>query len=736
MGIRVQEAALVIRMTTIADHSVRELGLIRLRLRGDLTFTPQTAVGAPYYLVEDPLNSRFFRLGLVEYTFVSLLDGRTTIQDALRALSGVMPHHRLTEQDAAGLCRWLVDMDLAHTDESSQGARLVQSAQTIENRKAAARWNPLIFRLPLGRPDPLFARLTAWFGWLHSPPAVLGWLMLLALGGYAVLSDWDRFTASSHVVFAPGNWLWLAACWLVLKIVHEASHGIACRRLGGAVRETGVLFVLFAPLAYVDVTASWRFRRRRDRIQVAAAGMYVELLIAAVAALVWSNTGPGWLNNLCFNLVFMASVATLLFNSNPLMKFDGYYILSDALVLPNLSGSGQLYLRYWAKRYLLGIDSALPAWSPRDAVLVRIYGVASFVWRMLVTAGLIITATTLFHGAGIVLAGVAVVLWLGLPTIGFIKYLLFGKPGERPRRLQFCLTAGSAAAIAVAVLGFVPWPGARNAPAVVEYSPHTVVRASSAGFVREIHVQSGQSVQAGQLLIVLENRELACELADLELQIRQSEVRGQRHQQKGEVAQEQAEAKNREGLSTQLLEKRAQNVQLSVRAAHTGRVVRRNLAAMLDTYLAEGDEILAIGEESQKELRVSLSQDDLDAFTQLSGKPVDIDLPRHASWPGEVKSVDPRATLTPAHPALVTANGGPLPVQPARHRPDKSASEMHELLAPRFNAIIALTATDSESLRSGQLATISYRPCNESIGEYLYQAVSRWVRERMRSNAD
>src|SRR6266446_717519 len=166
-------------MTTDPDHSVRELGLMRLRLRGDLTFTPQAAVGEPYYLVEDPLNSRFFRLGLVEYTFVSLLDGRTSIQQALGLLSSVMPHHHLTEHDSAGLCRWLVEMDLAHTDESSQGCRLARSAQTIGDRKSLARWNPLAFRLPLGRPDRVFARLTAWLGWLYSPLAFIGWLALV-----------------------------------------------------------------------------------------------------------------------------------------------------------------------------------------------------------------------------------------------------------------------------------------------------------------------------------------------------------------------------------------------------------------------------------------------------------------------------------------------------------------------------------------------------------------------------
>ncbi|MGE0608170.1 MAG: HlyD family efflux transporter periplasmic adaptor subunit [Pirellulales bacterium] len=722
-------------ITAEPDNSVRELGLARLRLRGDLAFTPQSAVGEPYYMVEDALNSRFFRLGLVEYSFISLLDGTTTIHDALSLLSSVLPHHRLTENDAAILCRWLVEMDLAHTDASSRGARLARAAQTSADRKALAQWNPLAFRLPLGRPDKLFEKLAGWLGWLHSPAAFAVWVALAASGGYVVLSDWERFAASSRGVFAPHNWLWLAACWIVLKIVHETSHGVACRRYGGTVRETGLLFIFLAPLAYVDVTSSWRFRRRRERMHVAAAGMYWELGLAAVAALVWSKTSSVWLGNLCFNAVFMASLSTLLFNANPLMKFDGYYILSEGLALPNLYANGQHYLRYWAKRYLLAVPASLPNWSRRDAGLIRLYGLLACVWRVLVSAGLAVTAVAMFHGAGVVLAAVAGVAWLGLPAVAFARYLAVGKRGEHPSWKRFAATVGTTAACAVLVLCFVPWPGVRTAPAVVEYSPHTILRAASAGFVRKILVRSGQQVQPGQLLVVLENKELACELASLELRLRQSVLRGQRHEQKKELALEQAEAQARESLLTQMAEKRDQLEQLLIRAPHAGSVVRRGLAAMADTYLKRGDEVLVLGDETKKELRVALAQDDMEAFTRHAGQPVQIDVPRYPVWLGQVASVTPRASVVPTHSALIASHGGPLPVRPAARQPDQPAADAYELLVPHFAAIIPLAAADSRQLHSGQLASIRYRPCHESIGQHLFQALSQWVRERMRSAA-
>lgn len=722
-------------MTTIPNHSVRELGCMRFRLRDELIFTPQMTAGEPYYLVEDPLNSRFFRLGLAEYAFVSLLDGRNSLQEARSLLSDVMPHHSLTEQDCGGICRWLVQMDLAQTEDSSTASRLARRAQSAEQLQSLSRWNPLAFRLPFGRPERLLSRLSVWVGWMHSPRAFVAWFALLAAGAWVVISDWGRFTASSQCVFAQNNWLWLAVCWAILKVLHEASHGLVCQRYGGSVREAGVLFVWFAPLAYVDVTSSWRFRRRRERMHVAAAGVYIEMLIAAVAALLWSNTSPGWINNLCFNTVFMASVSTVVFNLNPLMKFDGYYVLCDALTLPNLATNGRQWLIDWAKRYMLGVHSLRPDRSLREKWLVPVYGMMAMVWRVFVAVGLTITATTLFHGAGIALAFAALVVSVGLPSYRLARYLLSGKPGERPRLRQFALTAGSAAAVAGLLLGVVPWPGTRTAPAVVEYSPYTVVRASIAGFVREIHVQSGQRVEEGQLLVVLENRELAREIADLELQIRQSVIRSRRHEQRSETAKEQAESTMREALTTQLTEKRIQFEQLNLRAPHAGSVVSRNLAAIIDKHFVEGDEILALGAESQKELRVSLSQEDLEAFSSLGGGQVRIDLPHHVLWKSRVTKVNPRATLVPTHPALATTHGGPLPVRPVNRRGEKSAAEEQELLAPCFTAIAPLTESESSQLRSGQLATIIYRPCHESIGEHLHHAVSKWIQAHAEQHA-
>lgn len=708
------------------DHRVCEVGATRLKLRNDLIFTPDSSGGLPFYMVEDRLNSRYFRLGVAEYTFVSLLDGDTTINEALSHLSNVLPDHQLTEADAASHCKWLVEMDLAHSAGSSQSSRLAESAQTTYEKKAAEKWNPLMFRIPLGRPDAWFDAMVKPLAWLFSPLAGAAWLLLLTVGGYLIANQWDRFIASPQGMFEASNWLWMALIWVVLKVVHEISHGVVCKMYGGRVRETGVMFMLFAPLAYVDVTSTWSFRSRWRRMHVAAAGMYIELLIAALAAIVWSQTESPWLANICFNIIFMSSLTTLMFNANPLMKFDGYYILSDALDIPNLYTSGQSYLQTWGRRYLFGSPATLPQWGWKNGIIIRVYGWASFGWRTMVCLGMVLTAATLFHGAGIVLAVLAIVLWYGIPAVSLAKYLAVGEAGDQPNRLRFFLTTGSALAAAVLILAFAPWPGVTKAPVVVEYSPHVVVRAASSGFVKKIYVHSGDDVKQGQLLLELENRSLVRELADLDLQIQQSKIRSRQFQQKGELAAEQAEAKKREGLLTQRNEKQLQVDKLTIRAAVAGKAIGRNLAAKLGAWCEEGDEILSIGDEASKELVLSIAQSDVKTFSQRIGKSVSIDLPGRTSWQSTLEKVIPRATKEPPHDSLIAANGGPLAVKPVTD----SGDAKFELLAPRFKGVVSLNRTASKQLFSGQRAWVSYRPFHESVGSHLYHAATSWIRQR------
>lgn len=697
---------------------------LRPSLRDDLTVTPIEGAGSCGFVLEDPLTSDFYRLGLAEYTFVSYLDGRTTLREALERTQQQIAGTLLTEQDAATLLRWLLDANLAYLDVARDGRRLARGAETADAARRWSRLNPFYLRIPLVRPARLLEGLEQWTAWFFSPVATVLALALVVVAFAALWQQWSRFVATSQGIFSPGGQLSLVGAWLLLKVLHETGHGLVCRRYGGHVREAGVCFILLFPVAFIDVTSSWRFRSKWQRIHTAAAGMYVELFVAAIAALIWCHTGRGPLNQLCANLVVMASFTTVLFNANPLMRYDGYYILSDLLEIPNLYTNGQQYMRYLSRKLLFGVPATMPKWPHRRALITKAYALTSFWWRLVVLFSLTLAAAALFHGAGIVLAALGIAMWFGLPAIRLAKYLL-GFDVERPRTLRFIAVVGGATAAVTLLLLTVPWPGVRVAPAVVEYHPLTIVRANSSGFVREIHVQNGQLVEPGKLLVVLENEQLALDLAQLELSAEQSRLKARAYRQRGQMTEHRTELSELQALETRAAEKRIQLARLEVRAPVAGRVMRRRLDSLQDTYLKEGDEIVALGNDERKELRLSLAQQDVDQLDARPGTTYRVRLPGVGVVECRLASIAPRATIQPPHQSLCAPYGGPLTV---RH---DGKDEVFELLEPRFLAEAELDPAVGRRLYAGQRGTVTLTGTQPSIGVHLYRTLAETIDRRL-----
>ena len=701
------------------DYRVRDLGLMTLTLRPDVIFTPRSMGGEHCYIVEDAVNSKYYSIGIPEYTFISCLDGKTSVAKALSLTARALPKNALTEEDAAAICRWLVESELAFTAESADGDRLMKEAQ-YKSQPKWAQWNPLFLKIPLWFPERFFSRCSPQIGWLYSKPVAVLTLLSVLLATYHVQANWNQFLVASHGIFSPNRWIWLGLCWLFLKIIHEFSHGAICKKYGGTVHEAGVILILFAPLAYVDVTSSWRFKSKWHRIFTAAAGMYIELMIASIAALTWVATEPGFVNDLCFNVVVMASITTLAFNANPLMRFDAYYILSDFLDVPNLYTDGQMFLRYLGRKYLLGIPTEFStgSWS-RDA-FIRIYGIAAFLWRISITFFLIVAAATMFEGAGIVLAILATVCWLAVPAIKFATYMIRGDGWQRPSRVRFVCLVLPILFAAMYLINRVPWPGVTRATAIVQYSPLTVVRASSPGFVREIHVKSGQFVDAGQIIATLENDDLRFELQDLEISIQQSLLESRVLKQREEMAAHQAEQKTLLSLRKKLAEKRAEVDHLTVRAPIRGRIVLRKPASLIGTYASLGSELVSIGDESRKELRVAIAQQDVETFLNHVGNLINIRLPGGVRLACPLTRVPPGASVDPPHVSMCAPYGGQLEVRARETRRFENPADQFELISPGFTGIVKLPPVESSRLRVGQRGVVWLARGQETIGGYLH----------------
>ncbi len=721
-------------MTIDLPNSVRPLANICLQIREDLVFTPQYSQGRiAYYIVEDTLTSRFFRLGIAEHCLARQMNGRTTISAALKKLSVETSKHQLTEDDAIGFCHWLVEMDLAQSQSSSTVEHLVRRAESIDKAHRQSRLNPLGLRFQLLRPNRLLDRMLVYCGWMFSKWCFGIWALVVYCGMLCIAADWHRFKDASAVLLSMENSGWLFGCWICLKLIHETAHGLVCKRFGGSVREAGLQCVWFVPMPYVDVTSCWKFASRWPRILVAIAGIYAEFGIAAIAAIIWAKTESGILNHLAYNVVVMASLATFLFNANPLMKLDGYYVLSDIFAIPNLYQHGQRRVQGWFDRTVLGLPTTEPRMEVAKSCFVLAYGWLSFLWRVGLSIGLTVAMARCAGQAGPWVALIVAFLWMGPGFRQFAKSFIWGRPGIPPRRFRVVAIASFAMLTTGCMLAWLPWPGRIEAPAIVEYSRPVKLRAAGSGQVVAVHVASGQFVEQDELLLSLENHELLAKVASLRLQIQQIEIRERRFQQKSQLALKQAEEEQRQALKIELDAKEAELAELQVRAPHPGIVDHPDLHSLQGRFLKAGDEIMRIAAESDKELRVAIEQQDFDHYAHQVGVTIRINIPGLPIMKGHLKEIVPRASLTPLDPALASVYGGSLLVRSKRDRKEDSSherqDESYELLSPCLEGIVSIGSEVSSQLRSGQRATVSLCGRSESIGEHLYRLIDGEIRD-------
>ncbi len=733
------------------DHKVRELFVACPRLRRDVRTHFQEFQGKPSYVVEDTARGKYYKIGFPEHQFVQCLDGRTPVARALARNAATQGEDALTERQAEQLVRWLSDHDLLETETSGQGERRREQAARSESKKPQRLLAKLIFlRVPLGCPDRIFRQVTPWFGWIFSAPGLLLWLGLLAYTGIQLAPEWDRFVEASGRIIAPDNWIRIVFIYAVLKILHEFGHGIATRRFGGEVPEWGVmLLVWITPMAFVDASASWRFPSRWRRIVVSAAGMYVEVALACLCILGWLHTGPGVLQTSLHSAVIAATVMTILFNANPLMRFDGYYILVDVLGIPNLGTKGQQFLRWFGKRFLLGAKGLpFPQQARRHPVAIPLYGLLAALWKLVIWTGILITLSLFFKGAGL---AIALALVLSMICGGLFQLVrMLAEKGKSPT----FSTALPRLAVLVTVLAaigyFVRINPTGRAVAVVEYLDKETVRVGCEGFVSVVKVKPGEGVIRGQLLVQLRNPDLESSLAQLELELRQSRVRARRYFQRNELSAFQAEQETIAGLEEKLCETREYVSQLQVRAPVDGFVVGRGLDSLPGRWQKLGSPILEIAPSPERELLVSFRQRDIGSIQRRTDDGVRIRLRgRSEEIGGVLERVETRATLAVPHDVLISPNGGPLPIRARAEAETTRETEIasggdadrdyfadldeqpdqFELVRPRFAARAAIFGEIENDLMEGEWGYLRLsRAEKERLAVWLYEEISAFLR--------
>lgn len=651
------------------------------RLRRGCRLTLQEFENGASWILENTSTGKFFRMGLREERFIRKLDGTNSLKQIFETLSKDGTSEDLSPTEALQLLQRLMAMDLldGNPDAGRPGKKPL--------------FNPMFMRVPLGNPDRIFGWMARKLGRLPIRPCLAIAVTLLIVGAYAVASDIDRFTITMGSVFSVGNIPAFFLSFLLLKLIHETAHGVTCKALGGRVPDAGLYFVFFVPLTYIDATSAWSFPSRRARILVSSAGMLTELLVAAMAGLVWVNTPLGAINTVASNVVISASITTLLFNANPLMRFDGYFILSDAMRIPNLYALASKAASSALAWFFLGV----PQQQPRP-LWITLYGIGCLIWRISLVVGISIGAIALLHGIGIILAALTLSGVILPATRNGIRYAqALHTQGFRVSLWRWAAWGGL-----VLFISFVPLNPPPASPAVIEPADMISIRVQCPGFVQKVEVTTGQSIDEGEILVSLSNPEEVVRHGKLQAEAKRMESMANHYRQAAEHKLMVQHLEQAAGLQKQAQEARQYLNTLQITAPRRGTVFGRNLDELTGTFLQTGKEILIVGSTDRQEARIAIGQELVDRIRPAIGQKVEILIPgRSQKVRAEVVSVEASGTRDIRFESLTALAGGPLAVITRQAAEGASRQKGMELIEPQF--YVSALIDDSVRLHPGEI---------------------------------
>ena len=378
----------------------------RICLRPNVVVRRQMLRGEKWYVVQNPLSNQFYRLNPGAYDFVSRLSANRSIEEVWKESQARDPDNAPGQGDIIELLAQLYHANLLHYNLPPNSEKLFDRYKKKKQRILKANLKSIMFfRIPLFDPDALLQRLLRFIRLLISPLGAVVWCLVVVVGVKVAIDNFAELRVQSQGIMAPANLLFLYLGLVIVKTLHEFGHAFAVRRFGGEVHTMGVMFLIFSPLPYMDASSAWTFRNKWQRVFVGAAGMIFEVFVAACAIFIWAYTGPGVVHSLAYNMVFVASVSTVLFNINPLLRFDGYYILSDLLDMPNLHQHSAQHLKYLVESHAFGCKNCeTPATTRREEIWFTTFGILSGVYRIFVFSMILLFVADRFLLAGMIMA--------------------------------------------------------------------------------------------------------------------------------------------------------------------------------------------------------------------------------------------------------------------------------------------------------------------------------------------
>ncbi|HEX4054137.1 MAG TPA: efflux RND transporter periplasmic adaptor subunit [Tepidisphaeraceae bacterium] len=688
---------------------------LKPKLRAGAQISRQFYRGDRWYVVRDPAGNQFHRLSDAAYRFVGLLDGRRTVEEAWDLVGGQLADDAPTQPEVIQVLSQLYAANLLETNITPDAMVLLRRHKKIVQQKMQNRLMNVLFpRVRLWDPDRFLCRWMPVARLLFSKIGAIVWLVVVGFALSVVLPQWQalKTAAATTLDFQHNleNIFWLYATFVVIKFMHECGHAFACRRFGGECHELGVMLLVLVPTPYVDASTAWSFPSKWQRVFVGAAGMIVELFVASLCAIVWSVTNSEsypLISQLAYNAMFVASVSTVIFNANPLLRYDGYYILSDWLEIPNLRQKSTEYSLGLIKRHVfrLKLPNPLPPLGQRIWLLV--YAIASSIYRVFIGIMIIVIVYTKVPIIGVLMALGGVVTWAGVPMYQLIKYLALDP--ELHRKRKRAVTFSIATAVVAALLLFqvrfpvhVEFAGIVQPDDPLDAAGVTLsgeIKSPGEGRVAKILATDGQLVRAGQPLVQIDDPDVRRDLAfsSAKVQEAQTAMRQSRVEDQNELIKDAADLKV---WQQQLADARRRQSEMTIVAPFGGRLVAPNLHELPGTFVQRGQEIGRVAVLDRLVIKGDIDQTDFQLLRDMHRRKTEVRLAGllGKTIPAGELTLPPAAVNQLADPSLGSRAGGDVQVDPR----DPNGMRTQQ---PTFEARVKLD-NHTEQFYAGQRAYV------------------------------
>ncbi|MCE4224897.1 HlyD family efflux transporter periplasmic adaptor subunit [Methylobacterium sp. C25] len=649
-------------MSPIPNSLPGELPLTALRedLRIERGGVPGDGGPAPW-LLYDPLAHRYFEIDETGLALLRAWRAGAAPADVAAAAGDRIGREVALSEVASfrGFCE--LNGLVAH-----RGGWQGLAWQVAARKHGIGAWllhNYLFIRIPLVRPQAFLDRTLPLARRLADRRSLVAIALAGLLGLYLAAQQWDAFTATFLEFLTPEGMAGYLAALVVIKLLHELGHAYVATHFGCRVPSMGVAFMVMVPVLYTDTTDAWRLTDRRKRVAIDVAGVAVELAVAALATLAWSFLPEGTPRSIAFFLATTSWVMSVAINLSPLMRFDGYYIAADLFGVPNLQPRA-FALTSWALREtLFGLGDSCPeSWSRRRRMAVIGYGIAVWIYRLVLFTGIAVMVYTMaFKLLGLLLFAVEIGVFVIRPVVREIAFW-WGNRERIPANGRVRLTA---AALAIGVLLLLlPISGRVEIPAIAEPERTERLTAVAPARVESVEVEPGASVSAGQVLIRLSSPRLDHELNAARIRLALVEMKRDRRaadaqERAGGLVLDGEQGARREAV--QGLELR--HDELVIRAPFDGIVAEIEPDLQPGRWVGRGEELGTLVSNGRRQVRGLVPEDAMARlYPGAMGTFVPDDLTT-GSIPVNVTSVSKAAVATVEIPALSSLLGGPVSVR-------------------------------------------------------------------------